>query len=171
MFGNTQLIAKAVAEGLARHGKADLIEVSQATGPLPADLSLLIIGGPTHAFGMSRAKTRESAAQQGTGPLISPGEGIREWLENAPKISPQTLTASFDTKIAKPAWLPGSAARSAMKRLERFGLPIAAPPESFYVNDTTGPLADGELARAQLWGDTLGSLAARKASTSSGITP
>ncbi|HZM78949.1 MAG TPA: hypothetical protein VFC19_24740 [Candidatus Limnocylindrales bacterium] len=61
--------------------------------------------------------------------------------------------------MPKPAWATGSAARSAAKRIRRAGIPLAAPPASFIVTGTAGPLAEGELARARQWGETLGSTA------------
>lgn len=32
--------------------------------PVPDDLDLMVIGGPTHAYGMSRPNTRHSAVHQ-----------------------------------------------------------------------------------------------------------
>ncbi len=57
----------------------------------------------------------------------------------------------FDTSIRKPN-LPGSAARGAQKRLKRLGYRIVMPAEIFHVEDTTGPIADGEIERARAWG-------------------
>ena len=64
MFGNTQVIAQAVAEGLAMNMTVDLEEVGSAATEMSGDVGLLVVGGPTHAFGMSRERTRESAAEQ-----------------------------------------------------------------------------------------------------------
>jgi hypothetical protein len=52
-------------------------------------------------------------------------------------------------------WTTGSAARSAGKHLKRSGIPLTAPAASFIVTATTGPLGDGEPARARQWGETL----------------
>ena len=51
----------------------------------------------------------------------------------------------------------GTAARQAEKQLRRRGLRIAAPAQSFYVTDTSGPLVAGEQQRAHEWGERLGS--------------
>ena len=156
MFGNTQRIADAIAEGLGRHGRVEVVEVSQAILPVPHDLDLLVIGGPTHAFSMSRPTTRQSAKQQAVGPLISGGSGIREWIARLAATGRKVDTAVFDTRLGKPMWTTGSAARSAAKHLKRSGIPLTAPAASFTVTATTGPLGDGELARARQWGETLG---------------
>jgi flavorubredoxin len=64
MFGNTQQVANAVGDGLARTLPADVVEVGHAQATVPVNVSLLVVGGPTHAFGMSRQKTRADAAGQ-----------------------------------------------------------------------------------------------------------
>lgn len=160
MFGNTQRIADAIAEGLGRHGRVEVVEVGQAILPVPHDLDLLVIGGPTHAFGMSHPNTRKSAVPQAAGPLISAGGGIREWIARLAATGRKVDTAVFDTRLGKPRWTTGSAARSAAKRLKRNGIPLVAPAVSFIVTSTTGPLGDGELVRARQWGETLGQVTA-----------
>ena len=54
MFGNTQQIAEAVKEGLSTSVPTDILEVGTAPGVIPDGVGLIIVGGPTHAFGMSR---------------------------------------------------------------------------------------------------------------------
>lgn len=155
MFGNTRTIAKAVADGLASHVDVDIVEVGSAPRAVNDDVTLLVVGGPTHAFGLSRPRTREDAAQRGKGPVVSERIGLREWLDDIQKHPPTVAAAAFDTRIRKPL-LPGSAARGAQKRLRRLGFRMVAPPQSFWVTGTTGPLADGETERARRWGDELG---------------
>jgi hypothetical protein len=159
MFGNTKEIALAIAKGLATGLEADVLEVGEATGQPGDDVGLLVVGGPTHAFGLSRASTRRSAADQATAPVVSARGGIREWLDDVPRARDVlTAAATFDTHIDKPRWLPGSAARSAAKRLRGLGYRLAVPPESFFVTGTPGRLLDGELDRARDWGEQLAAL-------------
>lgn len=74
-FGNTRAVAEAVAEGL---GDAEVRSVETASHEL-AGIDLLVVGGPKHAFGMSREGTRAEAIRQGA--PGGPGQpGIREWL-------------------------------------------------------------------------------------------
>jgi hypothetical protein len=80
MFGNTQQIADAITEGLARHLPVEQAEVGAAPAIVGDDVELLVVGGPTHAFGLSRPGTRQSAAQQTQDGLVSTGIGLREWL-------------------------------------------------------------------------------------------
>ncbi|MFG1965303.1 flavodoxin family protein [Nonomuraea sp. NPDC049028] len=100
MFGNTKQIAEAVAEGLATTMRTEVLEVGSAPASVGEDLGLLVVGGPTHAFGMSRASTRQSAAQQGR--VLSQGQGVREWLATVRSPSARLASAAFDTRIAKP---------------------------------------------------------------------
>ena len=153
MFGNTQAIASAVAQGLSEHMQVDLVEVGQA--PTSIDADLVVAGGPTHAFSMSRSNTRQSAGEQADGRgLVSRGQGIREWLDEAGPGLRGTPVATFDTKVMK-VHLPGSAAKAAQRRLRHFGARMVSPAHHFNVLGTTGPLGDGEVTRAREWGSEL----------------
>ncbi|MEU5868248.1 MULTISPECIES: flavodoxin domain-containing protein [unclassified Nonomuraea] len=154
MYGNTERIAQAVAEGLATRMRAEVAEVGSAPGHVGGEVALLVVGGPTHAFSMSRASTRDSAAQQAGGPLVSRGRGVREWLATLSTSSAGLCSAAFDTRVARPR-LPGSAGRAVAKRLRRLGVRLVVPPRGFYVAGTQGPLVPGELERARQWGESL----------------
>ena len=154
MFGNTERVARAVAEGLTPYADAEVVEVGVAPARSGADVDLVVVGGPTHAFGMSRERTRADAARQAGGPLVSDGVGVREWLSALPASS-GVPAAAFDTRVNVRGF-PGSAGRAAARRLRRAGYRLIAAPASFYVEGTPGPLADGELDRARRFGDALG---------------
>jgi hypothetical protein len=154
MFGNTKLVADAVAEGVARHLPVEQVEVGVAPTVIGGGVELLVVGGPTHAFGLSRQGTRQSAAQQAQGGLVSAGIGLREWLGTLHKGAAEVAVAAFDTRVSKPH-LPGSAAAAADKRLRRLGFRSVARSTSFYVQGTTGPLIAGEAERARRWGEEL----------------
>ena len=150
MFGCTQAIATAVAESLSASGaQVELVEVGQAPTDL-AGVDLLVLGGPTHAFGMSRPGTRADAARQADGPVVSARIGMREWLEGLARPEATVRAAVFDTRV-RPPRVPGSAARAADRRLRALGLLIVAQAESFWVSGTRGPLHDGEVERARAW--------------------
>jgi hypothetical protein len=156
MFGNTQKIANSVAEGLLPYGRVDLVEVGDAAiGALDGDVDLLVVGGPTHAWGMSRASSRTSAAKKAKDGVVSTRTGIREWLA-AVRPPKATSAAAFDTRLNKPRWLTGSAARVAAKMLRKAGCELVDAPQSFIVTGGEGPLRDGELERARQWGAALG---------------
>jgi len=156
MFGNTQEIAKAIAEGLTPHAQVALVEVRDAaTGDLALDVDLLVVGGPTHAMGLSRPGSRQSAVKQATDGVVSRRTGLREWLA-AVDVPRKLPVAAFDTRFDKPPFLVGSAARGAAKRLRRSGCTLIAAPESFFVTATSGPLREGELERARRWGAAIG---------------
>ena len=81
MFGNTRTIAMAIAEALPR--PVVVTCVAEAPHPLPAHVDLLVVGGPTHAFSMSRSTTRHDAVAQGAA-TADEERGIREWLGDLP---------------------------------------------------------------------------------------
>lgn len=160
MFGNTKEIAEAIAQGLAATAEVDVTEVDSAPTPLNPELDLVVIGGPTHAFGMSRPTTRRDARTERA--TVSTGDGIREWIAAIGPDSARVSVAAFDTKISKPR-LPGSAARGAARALKRAGFLLLAPAKTFYVDGKTGPLLTGETDRARAWGRGIAALAGKHA--------
>jgi hypothetical protein len=157
MFGNTRVVAEAIADGLSSGIETELVEVGAAPTVIGDDVGLFVVGGPTHAFGMSRPGTRKSAAEQEGEGVVSRGIGQREWLDAVEGGSDRVGAAAFDTRIDKPHWLVGSAARGADKRLRGLGFRVLSPSQSFYVAGTPGPLLDGEEDRARRWGRELAS--------------
>lgn len=162
MFGNTEEIARAVAKGLLPYLPASLVEVGDAPRELPDDVELLVVGGPTHGFGLSRPGTRDTAARQAGSSLVSRGQGLREWLRLLPSPRHEVSAAAFDTRFDKPRWLTGSAARGAAQALQRLGYRLVSKPVSFYVTSTSGPLAEGQQERARDWGAAIGAAAASR---------
>lgn len=151
MYGNTQAIAEAIGAGLG--AGARVVEVGELAGrPEAVDADLLVVGGPTHAFGMSRESTRADARKDAPDGAVLSGTGIREWLAEL-TLPAGTRVATFDTKVAKPN-LPGSAAKAALKHLRRLGGRPVAAPRSFRVAGKTG-LLDGETDAARAWGAEL----------------
>ena len=161
MFGNTEEVARAVADGLRGHLDVDVVEVGKAPSPPGEDVDLVVVGGPTHAFSMTRQNTREDAKRQGA--PGDPEHGIREWIEHLQRGPHAEKVATFDTRVTKVRHLPGSAAKSAAKDLRKHGYGTVLKPESFYVEDVAGPLVDGELDRARAWGEQLSAVVAHPA--------
>ncbi|MHC1557793.1 flavodoxin family protein [Actinomycetospora sp. C-140] len=153
MYGNTEAVARAIADGLATRVTVDTVEVGEAPAAPPGDCALLVVGGPTHAFGMSRPSTRRDAATKTGRAIVSRGPGVREWLAALPDRA-GFATAAFDTRVARPR-MPGSAARAIARRLRRGGIGPADGPRSFFVDGSEGPLVEGELDRARAWGASL----------------
>lgn len=154
MFGNTKAIAEAVAEGLGSRMDVETGGVDSAPVRVPEGVSLLVVGGPTHAFGLSRPDTRATAAEQAGSTATSPTVGLREWLGLLGSVPSGLRAAAFDTRVNRPK-VPGSAARRAEKALRRLGAEIATPATTFWVRGTPGPLQEGEIARARQWGRDL----------------
>jgi hypothetical protein len=150
MWGNTGQVAEAVARGL---GGVPTLEVTELPMTGLGDLELLVLGGPTHALSMTRESTRHEAHERGA-PGGDEGRGIRELLEQLPHHLPVAV-ATFDTRVAKARHLPGSAAKAAEKDLRHHHHARVVARDSFFVEDTPGPLLPGELERAEAWGREL----------------
>ncbi len=164
MFGNTRKVADAVAEGLRGHASVEVVGPADAPAPLLELVDLLVVGGPTHAFSMTRGSTREDAVRQGA-PAEAAATGIREWIDRLHAGPHSEVVATFDTRVGKVRHLPGSAAKAAVKALRKLGYTPVVPAESFWVADVAGPLLEGELDRARAWGESLASVAARTTPT------
>lgn len=151
IWGNTEQLAREVAAGLGGD-RTDVMDAASAPGVIGPEVDVVVVGGPTHAFSMSTAATRESARKQGAERI--PERGIREWIEAQQSPGRAIPVATFDTRVVTPR-LPGSAAKKAMKRLVGLGFRAIAKPETFDVHGYSGPVADGELERARQWGEDL----------------
>ncbi|MFQ6170668.1 flavodoxin family protein [Oryzobacter sp. R7] len=148
-WGNTEQVAREVAAGVGEVMPVEVVDVGAAPASLDG-VGLLVAGGPTHAFSMTRPSTRRDARDKGA-PRGGVDRGLREWLEGLPRVE-DVRVATFDTRVGSVRHLPGSAARGAARSARRHGLRQIAPPESFWVRDMGGPLEDGELDRALAWG-------------------
>ena len=167
VYGNTREIAEAIADGLSHSAEVSVEPVS-AKKAQPADVDLLVVGGPTHMHGLSTAGSRkmavEGAKEEDTHiePDAAAEFGLRGWLSELEERK-GAQAASFDTRLDRAAALTGSAARGIARRLHRRGYEVVAR-ESFLVEDSEGPLENGELERARTWGAGLATRIAAAAS-------
>ena len=153
VFGNAATIAHAIADGLAHYLEAAVVTVAEAATVVSPDVRLLVVGGPTHAFGMPREATREGAIKDYGADIPDTGAGLHEWLDTV-QLPQHANAAAYDTRVDHPRLITrfDHAARTEEKLLRGLGATLAAPAEHFHVVDTKGPLADGEEERARLWG-------------------
>lgn len=155
MFGATQQIADAIAAGLAATCRCTVVEVAHAPTVIDRNVDLVVVGAPTHAWGLSTQETRLEAQTEVSRPVISREMGVREWLPALVVLGSRTRTAAFDTHV-KERWVPGSAGHRIARALRHKGLTVTGSPASFRVEGLTGPLLPRELERAREWGATLG---------------
>lgn len=137
-YGNTERIAQSIAGALRAFGQVRAIRVGSAQ---PADLQgsdLLIIASPTQGW-------KATPATQSFLKRLS-----REQFHGL-------AVATFDTRFQKARWLTGSAAVQISKAFQKLGISPLAPPESFFVAGTEGPLLPGEVDRATTWAQLLAS--------------
>jgi hypothetical protein len=148
LWGNTERVARAIAEEISPRMPTEV--VSSETAPDDVDgYDLVVVGGPTHAFSMTRPATRKTAVET-NGAAAAPERGIREWLGQLAPVSRPIPALVFDTRVESPR-LPGSAAKAARHELRSLGFSVSTKAESFRVHGYEGPLVDGELDRARQW--------------------
>ena len=89
MFGNTRMIAEAIGEGLKPTYDVDVRPAGTVSREELTQVDLIVAGGPTHAWGMSRPSTRAGALKQvevpGSGLRLetgATGPGLRELFDN-----------------------------------------------------------------------------------------
>ena len=114
MYGNTRKIAEAIATGVGELADVHLVPTAEALDALTDRPDLVVMGGPTHVHGMSRAKTRRAAIADGRKPgselQVDPqaeGLGIRDILESIKNLDARA--AAFDTRLPVSAWISGRA--------------------------------------------------------------
>ncbi len=163
MYGNTHRVAEAVGEGLRGACETEVVSVHDALPSLVAEADLVVVGGPTHAHGMSHDSTRTAAAEAIAKPdnvlTLDPdaaGDGIREWIAALGTVHGRA--AAFDTRVDMSALLSGRASKGIAKQLAHHGFDLIAEPESFLVTKETH-LEPDEIAHARAWGERLAGLA------------
>ncbi|MFZ0323525.1 MAG: flavodoxin domain-containing protein [Actinomycetes bacterium] len=160
MYGRTHEIADRVADGLRSHAEVQVVPVSDATDEKVAWADLLVVGGPTHAHGMTSAPTRRSAAEAATKPdsalALDPdaeGPGLRDWFNDLGPVTDKRA-AAFDTRLDSAPVLTGRASRGITHRLRKHGFTMVGDAMSFLVDRQT-ELVAGEPERAVAWGKHL----------------
>jgi hypothetical protein len=175
MYGNTRRVAEAIADGLRSAGSVMVVPVSRLERESLERVDLIVIGGPTHVRGMSRASTRKAAEEAAHKPgstltveADAQAPGLREWLASLGRANVQA--AVFDTKIKMPAVLSGRASHGIVKELRRHGVNVLTKPESFLVSKDN-QLLPGEEDRARTWGQQLARASAGAADSSKSQGP
>jgi hypothetical protein len=160
MYGNTHHIANAIADGMRSHGEVTVVPVDEVSPELVQAADVIVVGGPTHVHGMSRATTRktavEAADKAGSFRVVegeADGLGLREWFASLSRLDKRA--AAFDTRVDLPAALTGRASKGIARELRHHGATMIAEPESFFVTKSDHLVA-GEQARAHAWGEQLG---------------
>jgi len=129
-YGNTEKIARAIAEALTSSGEVKVLHVGKVNTSEFESVDLLVVGSPTQGG--------------------KPTQAIQEFLS---KITADALknvsVASFDTRVKNfVARLFGYAAGRIAHSLEDKGGHVVVPSEGFIVKGKEGPLKEGELERA-----------------------
>ena len=162
MYGNTQVTAGNIADGLRGDYEVTLVPLAEATAELVAGADLLVAALRPTCTGCRARRARRMAAQaaakEGSGLRMAPGArgpGMRDWLKDLGRRD--GLAAAFDTRLNGVPAFTGRASRPIAKLLKRHGRRLVAAPESFLVG-SQNTLLDGEAARARRWGMLLGAV-------------
>lgn len=141
-FGNTEMVARAVAEVLGADGPVRTLRVAEVEAGHLEGLTVLVVGTPTRQF--------------------RGGPGIRAWLaKQSPGRCAGMRVAAFDTRVDPLAMRNpverlvanafGPAVGPIERHLQRLGGTLVGPAEGFALESSTGPLRPGETNRARSW--------------------
>lgn len=132
-FGNTQRIAKAIAEEFEANGNVRLINSDELRPEDLENIDLVIMGTPTHKMNLP--------------------EAVRPVFDRLPRRSLKKVpVAAFDTSYKMSAMLSKfTAAKKLDRKLRKLGGKRVQPPETFHVEGREGPLFPGEIERARRW--------------------
>jgi flavorubredoxin len=137
-FGNTEKIVQALVSGMVEQEvDVDCMNVEDVQVDKLMEYDLLVIGGPTHGFGMSK-----------------PMKTFMKKLEHEDLRGKNAF--AFDTKFG--TRFAGSAGRGIEKRLKRLGLNIVKQRASATVKGGKGPLLEGMEEKFKQIGAELASL-------------
>jgi flavodoxin I len=146
VFGNTEKVARSIAEGLPAIYEVEVSKASAATLQQIKGAQLLVVGSPTRAFSATPA--------------------LKAFLDFLPSGSLRGVrSVAFDTRIQtsgikslllrKIVEKGGYAGKLITARLKQKGATLILPDEGFFVSGEEGPLVTGELERAKEWGSKL----------------
>ncbi len=142
VFGNTEIIAKAIGESLSAQENVQVLKVSDIKLDQLVGVNLLIVGSPTRAFKPTKAIVDF---------LIKiPLNGLNGI--NVTAFDSRISTTDVNSKVLNGfVKIFGYAAKPIADKLVKKGGKLIIQPEGFYVKDSEGPLKDGELERAAEW--------------------
>jgi len=146
-WGNTAAIARAIAEGIGP--EAVVLTTSDAVGEVLTGVDLIVAGAPVLGFSLPTEDMLKGLVREATPPDLS-HPSMRAWLAALPK--GKGRSTAFETRIW---WSPGGSIKGIQRELENAGYTALAAAERFIVKDRYGPLKEGELERAKLWGAAL----------------
>ena len=136
-FGNTRLVAEAIAEVLRADGVARVISLDELSPTDLENIDLMVMGCPTHRMNLP--------------------EVIRPWFEKFPRrVLRGKASAAFDTSYKMSPWLRRfTAAPRLARKLRKLGGKQVIAPETFHVVERQGPLYEGEIERVKSWANAI----------------
>lgn len=144
VFGNTEQVAFAIRDSLG--SEVEALRVGDVRdGQLPG-LEYLVVGSPTRAFNPTKAITTFLKKMPG-GSL----KGVKVAAFDT-RIDPEDVDSKVLNFFVK---FMGYAAKPIGDRLQKKSGTLVLPPEGFFVDDTEGPLREGELERAAAWANEI----------------
>jgi len=162
LWGNTAEVARAIAEGIGVGTPA--LSTAQVTAEQVLAARLLVAGAPVHNGRLpserSRAKALERSQDAERFPDLEAPDlshpPMADWLDALARREDGAYGAAFDTR-SMGRWT-GNANTHIARALKHAGFRWVDEPLGFLVVGQDGPLAPGELDRAQAWGERLADL-------------
>jgi hypothetical protein len=153
-WGNTKAVARAIAEGIGP--SATVMTTDEATPEVVSSADLVVAGAPVLGFRLPTDQVREGLMREygAPTPADTSHRSMRSWLEALPP--GRALVTAFETRFR---FSPGGSIGAITSGMERAGYRQIAKGRKFLVTGKYGPLKEGELERARLWGAELATAA------------
>jgi flavodoxin I len=137
-YGNTELVAQAIAAGMGSGAAA--VRVGTDAAKVTTGIDILVLGSPVIGG--------------------RPTKPMQEFIKGIPPAAGSPLAvATFDTRwTTDAARKMGYAADRMADQLSQQGYRLISKPNGFVVIGQKGPMTEGELERAAQWGKELAGL-------------
>lgn len=152
LVGDTDAIARAVAEGLEDDFDTVVVEARDIDPDEATGFDLVVTGEPSHMFGLG-IDHPEDVLAAGAG-ADDKHVSMKAWLANLPVAHARQFCACFDTSTRSETYGGEPASVDSIRVLHEFGY-AALSRQTFHVSSIGGPLIVGEIDRARAWATSL----------------
>jgi len=148
LVGDTDAIARAVADGLDDDFDSTVVEARDLDPEEATRFDLIVTGEPSHMFGVGIDHL------EGVLDVDEKHVAMKAWLANLPVARTRQFCACFDTATRSETYGGEPASVDSLRTLHELGY-VALSRQTFHVASIGGPLVAGEPERARAWARSL----------------
>ena len=142
VFGNTEKVAQTIGSALTENGTVIVRKVEEVQSADWQELDAVVVGSPTRAFQATPALMKVLRSIPGYG-LQGVKAAVFDTRADLEMVNSKVLTTMMK--------FFGYADQPIARVLKKKGATLLSPTAGFFVQESEGPLVDGELERASAW--------------------